>query len=114
MRRFNFGDEDRTLLTRLEALAKSCWRLFGLRGYARVDFRVDGAGQPWVLEVNVNPCLSPDAGLAAAAGRSGLDLPTVVRRIIADMPGWAAKGVDRRQPDLTAPPAIATAPQALL
>ena len=29
------------LLAQLQDLARACWRLFGLRGYARVDFRVD-------------------------------------------------------------------------
>ena len=77
VRRFEFDAADRPLLARLEDVAKACWRLFGLRGYARVDFRVDAAGRPWVLEVNVNPCLSPDAGFAAAAARRGLDLPAV-------------------------------------
>ena len=32
----------------------------------RVDFRVDERGRPWILEINANPCLSPDAGFAAA------------------------------------------------
>jgi hypothetical protein len=61
-RRFDFPDGDRELLERLRELALRCWRLFRLRGYARVDFRVDLEGRPWVLEVNTNPCLSPDAG----------------------------------------------------
>ena len=86
VRRFDFGAEDRPLLAELEAIARSCWRLFGLRGYARVDCRVDTAGRPWVLEVNVNPCLSPDAGFAAAVERRGLDLAAAVRGIIKDIP----------------------------
>jgi D-alanine-D-alanine ligase len=89
MRRFEFGDDDRPLLDRLATVAKTCWRLFGLRGYARVDCRVDGDGRPWVLEINVNPCVSPDAGFAAAAARTGLGLGDIVRRIIADMPSAA-------------------------
>jgi len=85
VRRFDFPDADRPLLAHLAAIAKDCWHRFGLRGYARVDFRVDAAGRPWVLEVNANPCISPDAGFAAAAACAGLDLPAVIRRILADM-----------------------------
>ena len=65
-------------------LALECWRLFGLRGWARVDFRVDAAGQPWILEVNANPCLSPDAGFAAALARSSISFDEAIRRILED------------------------------
>ena len=83
-RRADFADADRPLLDRLAAIALSCWRLFDLSGYARVDFRVDAAGNPFVLEVNANPCLSPDAGFMAAAERAGLGFVDVIRRIVAD------------------------------
>ena len=73
------------MLQELKAIATGCWELFDLRGYARVDFRVDCVGKPWVLEVNVNPCLSPDAGFAAAALQAGLDLTHVVQRIISQL-----------------------------
>ncbi len=80
---FDFPREDAALLDTLRRLSLACWDLFGLRGYARVDFRVDAQGRPWVLEVNTNPCLSPDAGFMAAAGRAGLSRDEVVRRIVA-------------------------------
>jgi D-alanine-D-alanine ligase len=83
-RSFNFPKSERRLLQNLMDIARRCWHLFGLRGYARVDFRVDEENQPWVLEINANPCLSPDAGFAAAASQAGLSYRQVVERIIRD------------------------------
>ena len=83
-RSFEFAKSERPLLQNLGDMAKRCWHLFGLRGYARVDFRVDERNQPWVLEINANPCLSPDAGFVAAAAQAGLSYRQVVQRIIQD------------------------------
>ena len=80
-RSFAFPPSDAPLLGRLEELARACWGLFGLAGYGRVDFRVDERGEPWILEVNANPCLAPEAGFLAAARRAGLDAAEVVARI---------------------------------
>jgi D-alanine-D-alanine ligase len=81
-RTFAFEAGDGPLLAELKELALKCWSLFGLAGYARVDFRVDRAGRPWILEVNANPCLSPDAGFYAAARQAGLTFPEVLDRIV--------------------------------
>ncbi len=79
-------DAERELTEKLFHLARACWDCFELRGYARVDFRVDADGQPWILEVNVNPCLAPDAGFMAALERSGLTLTQALTRILQDVP----------------------------
>ncbi len=81
-RRFLSGKENEALAVRLRDLALRCWSVFGLSGYARVDFRVDHDGQPFVLEVNGNPCLSPNAGFMAAAERAGFGFDDVVARIV--------------------------------
>jgi D-alanine-D-alanine ligase len=81
-RRFGLEKAEPALAAKLETLAKSSWDLFRLAGYARVDFRVDAGGRPWILEVNVNPCLNPDAGFAAAAARAGLAYRDLVGAII--------------------------------
>ncbi len=81
-RHFDFPAEDRPLLDRLTGLALDAWRLFGLRGYARIDFRVNGAGQPWILEVNANPCLSPEAGYAAALEEAGIGYDEAIAMIV--------------------------------
>ena len=90
VRSFDGRSEDRLLRARLAEIARQCWRLFGLRGYARIDFRVDADGRPWVLEVNTNPCLSPDAGFLAAAAQAGYGLEQIVARICAAVPNGAA------------------------
>lgn len=81
-RRFGLERDEPELVARLKQLALSCWSLFGLSGYARVDFRVDHQGRPFILEVNMNPCLSPDAGFAAAASKAGLPYEAMVGRIV--------------------------------
>lgn len=82
MRKFHNNGKDRQLTNILTSLTKRCWRIFGLKGYARVDFRVDSNGCPWILEVNTNPCLSPDAGFAAALENAGISYETAVEQII--------------------------------
>ena len=83
-RKFDFPKTDAPLLDWLRTLAVECWRLFDLAGYARVDFRVDSGGQPWILEINANPCLSPDAGFAAALARAELPIARAVEWIVED------------------------------
>ena len=83
-RRFACDPADAALLDEMKRLALQCWDAFGLAGYARVDFRVDGEGNPWILEVNANPCISPDAGFAAMVKQAGLTFDAAVERILAD------------------------------
>ncbi len=65
--------------------ARSCWQLFGLKGYARVDVRADGNGNIFVIEINANPCISPDGGFVAATKKAGYPFTEVLRRIIDDL-----------------------------
>ena len=83
-RSFDFDHADDSLLHCLKELAERCWWHFELRGYARVDFRVDGSGTPWVLEINANPCLSPDAGFAAAITQSNMEYRQAINQILQD------------------------------
>jgi D-alanine-D-alanine ligase len=89
-----FGVEP-SLVAECERLAIECWQLFGLTGYARVDFRVDARGALWVLEVNANPCLSPDAGFAAALAAAGIGYRDAIAWLVADARARAAVGRPR-------------------
>ncbi len=79
--------KETSLCRRLEDVATTAWSACGLAGYGRVDIRLDETGEPCVLEVNANPCISPDAGFAAAAAEAGLEAKEIVRRILAAA-GW--------------------------
>jgi D-alanine-D-alanine ligase len=58
--------------------------LFELHGYARADMRVDADSRIFVLEINANPCLSPNAGFAAAVAQVGITPAQMVQRILED------------------------------
>jgi D-alanine-D-alanine ligase len=81
-RRFGIEQDEPELAAELIRLALACWELFGLSGYARVDYRVDPAGAPFILEVNMNPCISDDAGFAASAEAAGIGYDEMIGRIV--------------------------------
>jgi D-alanine-D-alanine ligase-like ATP-grasp enzyme/ribosomal protein S18 acetylase RimI-like enzyme len=78
---FDCASREPALAARLERLAHACAKEFQLTGYARVDFRVD-ALEPLVLEINSNPCLSPESGYLEAAALVGLTPRDVLARIV--------------------------------
>jgi len=85
VRTFEFPESDQPLLDRLRTLCHDCWDAFNLRGYVRVDFRVDHQNRPYVLEINANPCISPDSGFYHAALRSGYTFTQIIGRILNDL-----------------------------
>ncbi len=95
-RSFSLATEDAALVESMKSISIDCWRTLALRGYARCDFRVDAKGRPWLLEVNTNPCISPDSGFIAAAREAGMTERDVIRRIIDDALAGTKKVLDLR------------------
>lgn len=62
-------------------VALAAWKLVGGTGYGRVDMRIDDEGRPWILEVNANPDIAPDAGLARMAAVAGQTYAALIREI---------------------------------
>ena len=69
------------LAAEVKRVALAAWQLVGGAGYGRVDMRIDAAGRPWILEVNANPDIAPDAGLARMARVAGLDYGALIRAV---------------------------------
>lgn len=82
VRSFDFKNSDKKLIDELKSISLKCWKVFGLNGYARIDFRVDKLGNPWILEINANPGISKDSGFVAAAEKSGLNYKLMIEVII--------------------------------
>ncbi|HLF26783.1 MAG TPA: ATP-grasp domain-containing protein [Anaerolineae bacterium] len=74
------ADVDGALAEKMRKVARQAYKVMGCRDYARVDMRLHH-GEPYVLEVNPNPCLAPDAGFANGARVAGYDYPVMVSRI---------------------------------
>jgi len=79
------GDLSERLRKNIKDAVLACWHTFGLKGYARVDMRVDADEKVYVLEVNANPCISPDSGFISAAIHAGYTHAEVIRHIISDL-----------------------------
>jgi len=90
------------LAERLVKLAEAAWRVMQGKGYGRVDLRVDEQGRSWILEVNPNPDLNDDAGLARMARATGWDYAELVRRV-AEVALRDAQGATAAR-ELLAPP----------
>ena len=66
----------------LESLAKEAFKSLGCFDSARVDIRLDQAGNPYILEVNSMASLNPDGSYAYAAAQIGLNYSELVNKLI--------------------------------
>ena len=67
---------------RVQALARRAFESVGCRGWGRVDFMLDGAGNPYVLEVNTVPGMTDHSLVPMAARHAGLSFEQLVMRIL--------------------------------
>lgn len=111
------ADIEPALAARLRTIASEAWRVVGGSGVCRVDFRVDDRG-PWILEVNANPDIAADAGLARMARAAGMDYTELIGAVCDEAFSRVATGLgawsQARQmpgPSPTAPVADAGSPR---
>ena len=67
----------------IEETAKKCYKVFGCRGYARIDFRYrEDEKKLYTLEVNPNPDLSETEDTVKSAIAAGMSYADLVLKII--------------------------------
>lgn len=62
--------------------SRRIYRLLGLSGYARLDYRINEEGEPYLLEANPNPQIAKDEDFAFSAKHIGMDYPELIERLI--------------------------------
>jgi D-alanine-D-alanine ligase len=68
--------------SKLADQASRAFTALKLRGYARIDFRLDPHGQPWCLEANTLPGMTPTSLIPQAAVAAGVLFPDLCERIV--------------------------------
>jgi D-alanine-D-alanine ligase len=76
------GQLDEDLETRLARLATRAFDAFECHDFARVDFRLDDAGEPIFLEINPLPTFATDGTFAILAELEGIGLDRMLARCV--------------------------------
>jgi D-alanine-D-alanine ligase len=96
---------------RLCELALATFRCCHCKDYARVDFRLDSSGRPFVLEINSMASLGDGGSFVRAATQAGYTFASLVTRIL-DITHERYFGVPAPRPAAQTPSTAAGAPQA--
>lgn len=76
------ADLPAALAKRVSDLGLAAHRLLGCAGVSRVDFRLDARDEPWCLEVNTVPGMTPLSLVPMAAKARGLGYDQLVQRML--------------------------------
>jgi len=83
---------------RVVACARRAFEALGCRDYGRVDLRLDADGTPYVIDVNPNCDLHPEAGFARAAGAAGIGYGALIARLLENALARAPRSTAHRPP----------------
>ena len=67
---------------KIQHLAKRVYRALGISGYARIDMRMDGGGNIYVLEANPNPQIADDEDFAESARKAEVPYKNLLQELI--------------------------------
>ncbi len=73
---------DPSIRSDIHQMACRAFEALSCEGYARVDFRVEEKGTPWVLEVNTAPGMTGTSLTPKAAAAAGYDFPAFLSHVV--------------------------------
>lgn len=76
------ADLDPETAARVGEAGRNAYLALGCAGAARVDVILDGAKNPWVIEVNTIPGMTPTSLLPKAAKAAGMDFSRLVEEML--------------------------------
>ena len=74
---------DAALDGKIRELTRRAFDVIGAKGWARVDFILDGDNRPWLLEINMVPGMTSHSLVPLAARTDGMDFVALVLEILA-------------------------------
>ena len=78
-----FYDYDAKYLAEDTRYLRRAFDVIGAKGWARVDFILDGDNRPWLLEINMVPGMTSHSLVPLAARTDGMDFAALVLEILA-------------------------------
>ncbi|MBA3246914.1 MAG: ATP-grasp domain-containing protein [Pyrinomonadaceae bacterium] len=73
---------DSQLIKEFQRLSKRIYRILGLSGYARIDYRFTQDGRMYVLEVNPNPQIAHNEDFADSAQHCGVKYRALLQKLM--------------------------------
>ncbi len=68
--------------TKVKEIALQCYKAIGCKGLARIDFMVDDAMNPYVIEINTIPGMTETSLFPDAANADGIGFADLVQKIV--------------------------------
>jgi D-alanine--D-alanine ligase len=66
----------------IQAITVATYQTLACRDWARIDLRMNDQGQPYILDVNLEPTLTPEYALGKSAAAAGMSFNELVNRIL--------------------------------
>lgn len=76
------ADLSSILKNKIQDISVKVYEIMECRDYARIDIRLDKNKIPYIIDVNLNPCLNPNSGFVRSAKTKGLSYEDLIKEIL--------------------------------